>query len=165
MGKSKTIKRLIKTLDFLVDEFRRCLSQDTEQGKVKVMFVVNADHAPVDFKAKIDGIKDSEGNTVDRSEVFVRVSTSNSTVLTASYDNETDTGVVEFGAIGDSDFVLEVVDKDEPEQVIARYENAFKLVADNPETVDSVTVEFAGLTETGEPTPTTETPAPNATID
>lgn len=130
----------------------RC-NPSSEQGEIKVMFVEQATHEPVPFSVAIAGIKDAEGNELGRDEVTVEVSTSDPAVLTADFDESTDKGEIQFGGVGESLFSLNVVDKDDPDDVLATYQVGFKLVSGDPASVESVAVSFEGISEVPPPEP------------
>jgi hypothetical protein len=116
-----------------------------KKGEVNIMFLLDATHDPVNFAVAIDDIRDKEGNVVPRSEVAVQLRFSDPTVLGAEYDQAADKGVLSFGAPGDSTFTLDVVDKDDPSQLLATKSEAFRLIAGDPNSVGSVNVSFEGI--------------------
>mgnify|MGYP001575058977 CR=1 FL=1 len=136
----------------------RCEDSEKTQGEINVMFLLDATHDPVNFGVAITDIKDKEGNAVGREEVSVQVRVGDPTVLSTTYDESTDQGVVNFGAPGESAFTIDVVDKDDPSELLATRSWAFRLVAGDPSSVGSVSATFEGIEEAPEEPPT-EPPA------
>ena len=126
---------------------RNCGGTEENIGDLKVMFLLDATHDPVNFAVSLADITDKEGNHVPRSEVKVNTRVTDPTVLGAEYDEATDTGVLSFGAPGESTFALEAVDKDDPSQILATQVFAFKLVAGDPDRIGSIAVSFEGIEE------------------
>jgi hypothetical protein len=132
------------------------------KGEIKVMFVEQSSHDPVPFSVTISGIKDADGNELPREEVKVEVSTSDSAVLTADYDESTDKGEIQFGTAGESLFTINVTDADDPSDLLATYQMGFKLISSgDPASVTSVSVTFEGITEVpAEPPPVVDNTLP-----
>lgn len=130
----------------------RCDGSEKKQGEVTVMFLLDATHGPVNFgPVSIADIRDAEGNEVPRSEVAVQIKVSDPTVLGFEYDPTADAGVLSFGAPGESTFTVDVVDKDDPSELLATASYAFKLIAGDPASVGAVSVAFEGISEVEPP--------------
>jgi hypothetical protein len=139
-----------------------CPAPSEEKGEIKVMFVEQSSHDPVPFSVAISGIKDADGNELPREEVKVEVTTSDSSVLTADYDESTDKGEIQFGTAGESLFTINVTDADDPDDLLATYQMGFKLISSgDPASVTSVSVTFEGITEVpAEPPPVVDNTLP-----
>lgn len=124
-----------------------CADSNKPQGEIIMSFLLDATHDPVNFGVSIADIKDKEGNVVPRSEVLVQLKVTDPTVLAFEYDQPTDKGVLSFGAPGESSFTIDVVDKDDPSQLLATNSYAFKLIAGDPDSVGAVNASFEGISE------------------
>ncbi len=112
-------------------------------------YTLDATHAPVPFSIKLGSITDVEGNPVAASEVKTNVSVSNpegAEVLSFTFDEASLAGELSFGVVGSGSFNVQVVDKDDPSEVLASSSDAFTLVAGDPSAISSIGVEFEGLT-------------------
>jgi len=126
------------------------------QGEIMARYKLDATHPPVPFSLDIKDIRDANGNTVDRDQVVA--SSEGAGEVIATYDNSTNVGQVSFSGVpGGGSVTHKVVDKDDPDQVLAQSTDAFDLFAGDPESVGEVTAVFEGLTAEPEtPTPTPE---------
>lgn len=115
-------------------------------------YKLGATHGPIPFTLTVEDIKDANGNPVERSEVVASAAALGE--ATVEFDDATGQGTLTpSGAVGSASVEYKVVDKDDPEDILAVKTDGFSFVADDPASVGTVNVVFEGITPEPEPVP------------
>lgn len=123
------------------------------QMEVKFVFKVANDHQDESFSISIGGVTDAEGEPLgDTKGLTVAVTSSDESVVSASFDPATNSGVAHFGKSGVASLNASVTNA--KGDILGSGAADFTVTTGDPAAVSDVKLAFGGLTEEAPETPT-----------
>jgi len=136
--------RLVKAVEALVDVTRESQDQSTFEGGM-LMFVVQDNHAAVNFSITAPDVTDAEGHTVPASELSYETTSTDTSAVTVVPGADQQHGSLEFGAPGQSSINVNVSDLNG--NLLGAFGAQFTVTAGDPAAIVGGSINFEGLVE------------------